>query len=108
MVYGLSRWETAYKRFAEQCVLSHDEIMEAIENTNVFLNVEEYDCPIFNHDVKMPNLLYPDKTQDEKDRIYEDLVWEKWNEYNQNKHITPIIFYSTMRLLKRASGAVED
>ena len=74
--------ETAYKRFAEQCVLSHEDIIEAIENTNVFLNVEEYDCPIFNHNVKMPSL-YPDKTQTEKDKMYEDLIWNKWDEYKK-------------------------
>lgn len=74
--------ETAYKRFADQCVLNHDEIIEAMENTNVFLRVEEYDCSIFNHDVKMPTL-YPDKTQEEKDKIYEELIWKKWEKYKK-------------------------
>ena len=48
--------DEAYRRFAEQCVLSDGEIREAIENTNVFLQVEEYDSPIFNKDIKMPAL----------------------------------------------------
>lgn len=74
--------DTAYKRFADQCVLSHDEIFEAISNTNIFLNVEEYDCPIFGSEVKMPTL-YPDKTQEEKDKIYEELIWEKWENYKK-------------------------
>ena len=74
--------ETAYKRFAEQCVLSHDEIMEAINNTNVFLEVEEYDCPIFNHDIKMPTL-YPSLTQQERDDRLEKLIWDKWSEYKK-------------------------
>ncbi len=74
--------QTAYNRFAEQCVLSHDEIMEAINNTNIFLNVEEYDSIIFNHDVKMPTL-YPDLTQEEKDKKYEDLIWSAWEEYKK-------------------------
>lgn len=72
--------ETAYNRFAEQCVLSHDEIMEAINNTNVFLNVEEYDCPIFNKDIKMPTL-YPDLTQEEKDNLFRNIIWDSWNDY---------------------------
>ena len=33
--------DTLYKRFATQCVLSHEEICEALNNTNVFLEVEE-------------------------------------------------------------------
>lgn len=74
--------QTAYNRFADQCVLSHDEIMEAINNTNIFLNVEEYDSIIFNHDIKMPTL-YPELTQEEKDKKYEDLIWSKWEEYKK-------------------------
>ena len=71
---------TAYKRFAEQCVLSHEEILEAMNNTNRFLEVEEYDCPIFNHDIKMPTL-YPDLTQQERDDKLEELIWDKWSDY---------------------------
>jgi len=73
---------TAYQRFADQCVLSHDEIMEAMNNTNIFLNVEEYDCPIFNHDIKMPTL-YPSLTQQERDDRLEKLIWDKWSEYKK-------------------------
>ena len=72
--------QTAYNRFVEQCVLSHNEIMEAMDNTNVFLNVEEYDCPIFNHDIKMPTL-YPELTQEQRDDILENLIWDQWDEY---------------------------
>ena len=74
--------ETAYKRFTEQCVLSHNEIMEAMNNTNIFLNVEEYDCPIFNHDIKMPTL-YPSLTQQERDDKLEKLIWDKWSDYKK-------------------------
>ena len=70
----------AYKRFANQCVLSHEQILEAMNNTNVFLEVEEYDNPCFNDDIKMPTL-YPDKTQEEKDKIYMDVIWNGWEQY---------------------------
>ena len=72
--------DTAYHRFATQCVLSHEEIMEAIENTNVMLTVEEYDSPVFNSEIKMPSL-YPDLSQEEKDKIYQQLVWDGWERY---------------------------
>lgn len=72
--------DEAYKRFAQQGVLTHEQIMSAINNTNVFLEVEEYDCPCFNKEIKMPSL-YPELSQEEKDKKYEDLVWSKWKEY---------------------------
>lgn len=74
--------DTAYQRFANQCVLSHDEILEAINNTNVFLNVEEYDSPVFNDDIKLPSL-YPDWTQEQKNKEYMRLVWQGWDAYKK-------------------------
>lgn len=74
--------ETAYKRFAEQCVLSDEEICEAMENTNVFLNVEEYNSPIFNEKIKLPTL-YPELSQEERNEIYKKLVWDNWAEYKK-------------------------
>lgn len=70
----------AYKRFANQCVLTHEQILEAMNNTNVFLEVEEYDNPCFDDDIKMPTL-YPNKTQEERDEIYQKIIWDSWNEY---------------------------
>lgn len=75
--------DTAYKRFAEQCVLTHDEICEAMENTRVFEQVEEYDCPVFNDDIKLPTL-YPTWTQEQKDEEYKRLVWAGWDEYKKD------------------------
>jgi len=75
--------DTAYERFANQCVLSHEEILEAMNNTNIFLEVEEYDSPIFNDDIKLPSL-YPTWTQAEKNKEYERLVWEGWREYRKS------------------------
>ncbi len=74
--------DEAYKRFASQCVLSHDQIVSAMQNTNVFLEVEEYNNPCFTQDIKMPTL-YPTLSQEEKNRIYFDLVYEKWEEHKK-------------------------
>lgn len=74
--------DEAYRRFAEQCVLSDGEIREAIENTNVFLQVEEYDSPIFNKDIKMPSL-YLDKPQEERDEIYKRLIRNGFKAYSK-------------------------
>lgn len=70
---------TAYKRFADQCVLSHEQILQAINNTNVFLEVEEYDCPIFNKEIKLPTI-YPELSQEERDKKFEALIWQLWDE----------------------------
>ena len=75
--------DTAYERFAKQCILSHEEICEAMDNTNIFLEVEEYDSPIFNTDIKMPSL-YPNLSQEEKNAEYQKLVWGGWEEYKQS------------------------
>ena len=78
--------DEANKRFANQCVLSHEQILEAMKNTEVFLEVEEYNNPCFNDEIKMPTL-YPDKTQEEKDEIYTKVIWDSWNEYK--KEVSP-------------------
>lgn len=72
--------DTAYQRFANQCILSHSEICDAMDNTNVFLDVEEYDTRIFNSEIKMPSL-YPDASQEEKNAKYKRLVWQGWDNY---------------------------
>lgn len=77
-------YETAFKRFQEQGVLSDKEIFNALENTNIFGDVEEYNSIIFNKDiVKLPTL-YPNKSQEEKNELFMNLVWEKWNEEKEN------------------------
>jgi len=75
--------DEAYKRFAKQCILGHDEIVEAMNNTNVFLEVEEYQNPCFTKDIKMPSL-YSELSQDEKDALYEKTVWALWEKEKRN------------------------
>lgn len=72
--------DEAYERFARQSVLSHDQIVEAISNTNVFCDVEEYDSPVFNTEIKMPSM-YQDWTQERRDEEYKRLVWQGWDAY---------------------------
>ena len=71
--------EEAYRRFKKQGVLTDPQIKEAMNNTNVFLEVEEYTSPIFNKEIKMPTL-YPGKTKEEKDEILRVLIDELWEE----------------------------
>lgn len=72
--------DIAWERFKLQGVLSESEIADAMDNTNVFMDVEEYDCACFNKEIKCPTL-YPNLTQEEKDEEYKKLVWAGWNNY---------------------------
>lgn len=74
--------DTIYQRFVDQGVLSHDDIMEAINNTNIFLSVEDYDSPVFTTEIKLPTL-YPNWTQQQKDEELARIVWENWNTYSK-------------------------
>ena len=77
--------ETLYKRFQEQGVLDNDDIQIAMNNTNVFLNVEYYDSPIFNHEVKMPSApKYANLSKIEKDKALMRIVYENWQKEKQN------------------------
>ena len=76
---------TAYERFEKQAVLSHSDIEEAMSSTHVFREVEVYDSPIFNTEIKLPTL-YPDWTQEQKDEEYKRLVYNGWDSY---KHEIP-------------------
>lgn len=68
---------TCYKRFEEQGVLTHDEILEAINNTNIVNTFEDF---YFDKSSKMPNI-YPDKTVKERNNLYIKLILDGWNKF---------------------------
>lgn len=75
--------DTLYKRFVEQGVLTSAQIDEAMENTKVCETFDtEYNCNCFNTSIKMPTI-YPNKTQEEKNTMFNELVWKKWEEEKQ-------------------------
>lgn len=74
---------TFFQRFKNQNVFTDQEILDAINNTNTFLDVEEYNSDIFHKNIKMYNL-YPDKTQKERNLMFLNLVKEKWLEEVKN------------------------
>jgi DNA polymerase III alpha subunit len=72
--------QTIYNRYIEQGILTPAQIKEAIDNTNIFLQVEEYDSPVFNKEIKMPILNeYKPLPQKERDKIFVDLIWQEWD-----------------------------
>ena len=71
--------EEAVRRFRQQGVLSEAQIAEAMENTNVFLSFEDV---AFDRSKKLPTI-YPELTQDERNRKYLDTVYAEWARYSQ-------------------------
>lgn len=77
-------YDTALKRFIEQGILTEDEAKTALNNTNIFEQVEVYNSVIFDKNkIKLPTI-YPDKTQDERNKIFSNLVWSQWEKEKKN------------------------
>lgn len=72
--------DTCYDRFIKQGILSHDEILDAINNTNVVLSFEDFK---FCRESKLPTI-YPSKSQKERDTIYKKLVCGGWNSFKNS------------------------
>jgi len=73
--------DEAVQRFITQGILSSSEIEEAIQNTNIFLEVEEYTSEIFKDNLKLISI-YPEWSQEQKDTEYERLIMEGWKQYS--------------------------
>jgi len=65
------------KRFLDQGIFTETEIQRAMDNTDICLTFENF---YFSKDIKLPTL-YPDKTQEEKNKIYSRLITKKFKEY---------------------------
>lgn len=77
--------DTAYQRFIDQGVLTEQQINEAFDNTNIFLNVEEYHNPCFTKDIKMTVLPeYQNLSIEQRNKIYSDLIDELWEKEKNN------------------------
>lgn len=76
--------EIVLKRFLEQGIFTKDQIIKAMNNTNICLSFDDYDdVPIFKKDIKLPTI-YPNLSKDEKDKIYSKLISKKFKEYMKN------------------------
>lgn len=72
--------EEVVKRFLEQGVFSNDEIKQAMNNSDIVLEFQDYDSPVFTHDRKLPTIL-KGKTQKEKNKVYTRLITKNFKEY---------------------------
>ena len=69
--------EVTISRFLQQNIFSKEQIQKAMNNTNIILDFDDIE---FNEDIKLPTL-YPDKTLQEKNKIYTRLITKEFKEY---------------------------
>lgn len=67
-------YETLKQRFLDQNIFSEEEIENAIDNTLIFETCEQ---PYISKDIKLPTI-YPNLSQEEKNKLFEDLIWNLW------------------------------
>lgn len=73
--------EECFARFKRQNIFTDREIQQAMDNTDILLEFDDYDdLKIFKKDIKLPSL-YPDKTQEEKNKIFSRLITRQFKEY---------------------------
>lgn len=97
--------DTAVRRFREQGVLNEAEIESAINQTNCFLEVEEYECDIFDDSTKLFSL-HPDWTQEQKDAEYMRLVQEGWEAYKPE--VDPELYPVYEQAIKEETDTVKQ
>ncbi|MBG9766044.1 hypothetical protein ABD78_20095 [Paenibacillus polymyxa] len=74
--------QTFKQRFLDQGVLNEPQIDQAIKNTMIFMDFDDYDSDlikVFSNDIKLPTI-YPDLTQEQRDHKYKQLLNSKWRE----------------------------
>lgn len=73
--------DTVRQRFVEQGVFDAETVQKAMDNTDILLTFDDYDnVPVFTTDIKLPTL-YPDKTQEERNKIYSKLISRLFKDY---------------------------
>ena len=77
-------YDTFFERFEKQGILTEQQIEDAIANTLIFDNIEEIDL---DYEIKMPNI-YPNVPLNDRMKMLEDMVWEKFEETKQKEHIS--------------------
>lgn len=81
--------EEVLRRFLDQGVFSREEVQRAIDNTDIVLTFDDYSInnPIFSKDIKLPTL-YPELTQEERNKKYSILISKLFKKYVAENNIT--------------------
>ena len=81
--------EEVMKRFLEQGIFSREEVQRAMDNTDIVLTFDDYSInnPVFSKDIKLPTL-YPELTQEERNKKYSVLISKLFKKYVAENNIT--------------------
>lgn len=81
--------EEVLRRFLDQGVFSREEVQRAMDNTDIVLTFDDYSInnPIFSKDIKLPTL-YPELTQEERNKKYSILISKLFKKYVAENNIT--------------------
>lgn len=71
--------DTLVTRFKEQGILDNSQIIDAMNNTDIFLTFEDI---VFNRDKKLPTL-YPSESQDQRNERYRQILRNSWHEFSK-------------------------
>lgn len=76
-------YEETYRRFKEQGILTDEEIIRCLDNTNIISTFGNYNM---NRDIKLPTL-YPDKSQEWKDNLFKQIINKEWKRFATQEDI---------------------
>lgn len=82
-------YDTLVQRFQKQNVLSDEQIIEAINNTNKILNFEDI---VLDRSLKVPVAkMFRDKTQEERNQIFKNILVDEWKKQRSdiNEELLP-------------------
>ena len=81
--------EEVLRRFLDQGVFSQEEVQKAMDNTDIVLTFDDYSInnPVFSKDIKLPTL-YPELTQEERNKKYSVLISKLFKKYVAENNIT--------------------
>lgn len=101
--------EEVMRRFMKQGVFTREQVQRAMDNTDISLTFDDYakDNPVFSKDIKLPTL-YPNLSQEERNKKYSVLISKLFREYAEKHHITGEEYNRYLEGIKMEVQTVKD
>ena len=101
--------EEVMRRFMKQGVFTREQVQRAMDNTDISLTFDDYakDNPVFSKDIKLPTL-YPNLSQEERNKKYSVLISKLFREYAEKHHITGEEYGRYLEGIKMEVQTVKD
>ena len=101
--------EEVMRRFMKQGVFTREQVQRAMDNTDISLTFDDYakDNPVFSKNIKLPTL-YPNLSQEERNKKYSVLISKLFREYAEKHHITGEEYKRYLEGIKMEVQTVKD